>query len=117
MMEHEVHRIERGMEVYDAAGHEIGTVAFVFRQLHLPAGGTDPETALTSEDMVEVKTTGCLGLGAYLHLHLSDIETVTDTTLFLTRSLAELKAAEQHDTPALPGEPHELPPSKGLELS
>ena len=56
MVEHDFHKIEPGMEVYDSAGHEIGTVARVFRQVYLPASGTDPDTALTGEDMVDVKT-------------------------------------------------------------
>jgi hypothetical protein len=106
MMQDDLHSIEPGMEVYDSTGHEVGTIAFIFRQLHLPPSGAEPDTALIEEDMAEIKTTGFLGLGAHLHVHLSDVEQIRGGTVFLARSLAALKESEQHDTPVPPGEPH-----------
>jgi hypothetical protein len=105
-MEQEIHNIESGSGVYDSTGHEVGTVVFVFRQLSLPDGGTDPNATLTSEDMVEVRTTGFLGLGAYIHIHLRDIQSVTSNTLLLTKSFAELQQMEQHDLPVSRNGPH-----------
>jgi hypothetical protein len=119
MREHDFQSIEPGMEVYDSAGQEIGTVAGVFRQLYLPISGTEPNAALTEEEMVDVKMIGILGLGAHLHLHLSDIRTVMGSSLVLARSLAEQLQAEHQGRIAPAGDyrmPHLRPANDLLRL-
>jgi len=116
MREQDFQSIEPGMEVYDSAGQEIGTVAGVFHQLYLPASGTDPDTALAEEDMVDVKMIGFLGLGAHLHLHLCDIRTVMGSSLVLARSLAEQQRAEHHGVTASAGDPSMPPLGPGNDL-
>ena len=68
--------ITPGAEVFDAAGHKLGTVAHLHED---PAGG----------DVVELKT-GFLGLGKHLYVPRHAVGDVTEGGVFLTVSREEI---------------------------
>ena len=68
--------ITPGMEVFDTAGHKLGTVAHLHED---PTGG----------DVVELKT-GFLGLGKHLYVPRHAVGDVTEGGVFLTVSRQEI---------------------------
>jgi hypothetical protein len=78
-----VSRIASGMDVCDANGDKIGTVARVHQTAAVGAG-----TGVTDErptSIVEVKT-GIFGLGKHLYVPASAVQDLTEGCLFLSAS-------------------------------
>jgi len=84
---HTLGRILPGMDVCDAGGDKIGSIARVHHLTELP--GPSDEHVL--DDVMEVKT-GFLGLGKRLYVPLSDVQEVFSETTFLSRSKEELES-------------------------
>jgi hypothetical protein len=105
MQSHEryVGRLLPNMDVCDAKGQKIGTVARVYRDefaLALSATGGPAESTPDRPphvDVVEVKT-GLLGLGEHLFIPVDVIRDATPACIFLATKKDEL-AEEWHQKP------------------
>jgi hypothetical protein len=74
--------ITEGMDVCDADGHTIGTVARVY---HPAPATTQGGIATAHEDVVEVKS-GFLGLGGHYYVPASGIQNLGEGCMVLNRS-------------------------------
>ena len=74
--------ITEGLDVCDADGEKIGTVARVF---HPAPATTAMGVATAYEDVVEIKS-GFLGLGSHYYVPSSGIQTLGEGCLVLNRS-------------------------------
>ena len=100
MQEELLSQIHPGMPVCDSTGHEVGTILFVYRQLRMPQLVDDQAP---SEQRLEIKTHGFLGLGERIHIGASDVCAVSSGAVLLCKPLAELRAAEHPHPSSQPG--------------
>lgn len=91
MLESEVAKLAPGMDVYDATGHRIGVVTAVARRLRLDPGCPDPSIPCVEEQVLDVHTSGFLGLGERIDIPLALIERLEVHCIFLTRPVRELR--------------------------
>jgi hypothetical protein len=86
------------MDVCDLGGEKVGTIAHVYRQEPVLAGGHAGAGEPPLEEMMEVKT-GFLGLGQHLYIPLSAIEDVLSDCVFLSRNKADLEQLNWGERP------------------
>ena len=101
MEEREYPRIMPGVEVFDADGDKVGSVAHVYeREMGAVAGATPTpvtgaavpsESAIPRDGAFEVKT-GFFGLGKHYYIPFSAIKEVTTGGIFLTAIKADFDA-------------------------
>jgi hypothetical protein len=75
------------MEVCDASGDKIGSIA----RVHHMSEAHEPASEGVLDEIMEVKT-GFLGFGKRLYVPLSDVQEVFRETAFLSRTKAELES-------------------------
>jgi hypothetical protein len=102
MQERYLGRIVPDLDVCDAEGERVGTVAQVYRYDLAVVGGAQ-EAQRPREEMVEVKT-GLLGLGKHFYIPLSAIQDVTQGCLFLSHRREDFEGLGWHDKPTYLGE-------------
>lgn len=78
-------RIAIGMDVCDANGDKIGSIA----RVHHPAGG---------EEILEVKT-GVFGLGKPLYVPIAQVQDLTEGCVFLSAVKDDVDGMGWHDRP------------------
>jgi hypothetical protein len=90
-------RVASGMDVCDANGDKVGTVA----RLHQPAAVGAARGAATADQppIIEVKT-GILGLGKHLYIPMSAVQDVTDACVFLSASKDAVDGLGWHNRPS-----------------
>ena len=95
-------RVTPGMDVRDASGEKIGTVAAVHSRAPAAVGGR----VVDHPSFVEMKT-GFLGLGAHLYVPAIAVQDATDGCLYLrqTREEIEREHASWRERPASLDEP------------
>ncbi len=98
MQERYLGRIVPDLDVCDAEGTKIGTVAQVYRYDLAVVGGSQGAQR-PHEEIVEVKT-GFLGLGKHLYIPLSAIQDVTQGCVFLSHSRDDIERLGWQDKPA-----------------
>ena len=103
MQERYLGRIEPGMEVCDANGDKVGTVARVHRHATLLRGTAEAPAPEERDEVVEVKT-GLLGLGAHYYVPLSAVRDATEGCLLLSEPKADFEGLGWHRRPADLGE-------------
>ena len=83
MPERYLGRIQAGMDVCDARGSRLGSVARVYRY-DSAANGAEPAVVdePVADEVVEVKT-GMFGLGKHLFVPLGSVQEVIDDSVFL----------------------------------
>jgi hypothetical protein len=122
MEEREYPRIMPGVEVFDADGHKIGTVAHVYE----PASGTPsvPDAAggatTAGGGILEVKT-GLFGLGKHYFIPFTAVKDVTVGGVFAAASKADLDSRGWDRKPspvARPGGPDQVvSPNRPAEVA
>ena len=103
MQERYLGRIQPGMEVCDANGDKVGTVARP-PACHAPPGTAEAPAPEERDEVVEVKT-GLLGLGAHYYVPLSAVRDTTEGCLFLSEPKADFEGLGWHRRPGGLGEP------------
>jgi hypothetical protein len=88
-------RVAPGMDVCDANGDKIGTVA----RMHQPAMVGGGSGGAGEGSIIEVKT-GILGLGKHLYIPASAIQDLTEGCLFISASKDALDGLGWHNRPA-----------------
>jgi hypothetical protein len=88
-------RVASGMDVCDANGDKIGTVAHIHQPVAVGAGGTVEQPS----SVIEVKT-GLLGLGKHLYVPTSALQDVTEGCVFLSASKDAMEGLGWHNRPA-----------------
>jgi sporulation protein YlmC with PRC-barrel domain len=83
--------LQPGMDVFDATGHNIGRVTAIARRLVWEPGCPDPNVPCVEEKVLDVHTSGFLGLGERIDVPLSMIESVEDHCIILSRPATELR--------------------------
>ena len=70
-------KVHSGIDVCDARGNKIGTVAHVYRKAGASGAEASAAAARPHQEVVEVKT-GPLGLGKHLYIPLGAIDDLND---------------------------------------
>ncbi|HEY3080864.1 MAG TPA: hypothetical protein VGM69_13295 [Chloroflexota bacterium] len=96
MQENEIaSRIASGLDVCDANGDKIGTVARMHQPAMVGGGGATTE----QPSIIEVRT-GILGLGKHLYVPISAVQDVTEGCLFLSASKDAVDGLGWYNRPA-----------------
>ena len=84
MPERYLGQIQAGMDVCDARGSRLGSVARIYRYDAVTVGGGHTAVAeeAVGDEVLEVKT-GMFGLGKHLFVPLGSIQEVIDDSVFL----------------------------------
>jgi hypothetical protein len=104
MQERYLGRIVPDLDVCDAEGEQVGTVAQVYRYDLAVVGGAQG-AQLPHEEIVAVKT-GFFGLGKHFYIPLSAIQDVTQGCLFLSHPREDFEGLGWYDKPTYLEELH-----------
>ena len=88
-------RIASGMDVCDANGDKIGTVAQVHQTAAVGAGAGAEERPTS---IVEVKT-GLFGLGKHLYVPMSAVQELLTESVFLSRPKEDFESLGYYEKP------------------